>query len=194
MNIPVLDVEAGIARLLGNSTIYFSALKRFTVHLGAARAVTAQIAAGDHAGACRTVHTLRGAAGLLGAGEVQAIAMEVEKALASGSTVHALLGDLEAALQRVQACIDVTVPKEVATPIKPVQANAMRDVQELLDHLGALLDEGNGMAIDIMDKYEIVLEKALGAAAWHTILAAGRDYDFDRALVALQGARSTARR
>ena len=194
MTNPVLDIEGGIARLLGNSAIYFSALKRFTVHIGAARAVKAQIAAGDHAAACRTVHTLRGAAGLLGAGEVQAIATEVEKALASSHTVHALLDDLEAALQRVQACIDVTVPKTAAIPVKPVPAAAMRDVPDLLDRLGALLDEGNGMAIDIVDKYGIVLEKALGAAAWQIILAAARDYDFDRAHAALQDARSLARR
>lgn len=194
MTNPVLDIEGGIARLLGNSAIYFSALKRFTVHMAAARAMKAQLAAGDHAAACRNVHTLRGAAGLLGAGEVQAIAMEVEKALACGHTVHALLDDLEGALQRVQACIDVTVPKDAAIPVKPVPAAAMRDVPELLDRLGALLDEGNGMAIDILDKYGIVLEKALGAAAWQTILAAARDYDFDRAHTVLQGARSINRR
>jgi HPt (histidine-containing phosphotransfer) domain-containing protein len=108
-NPAVLDVEGGIARLMGNSAIYFKALKRFTAHIEAARAVAAQLAAGDHAGASLTIHTLKGAAALLGAGEVEAIAFEVEAALSRGRTVQALLDNLARALQRVQARNDAVL-------------------------------------------------------------------------------------
>jgi two-component system sensor histidine kinase/response regulator len=191
-NLPVLDVEGGFARLLGKCAIYYSALKLFATHIQAARAVAAQLAAGDHAGAYLAIHTLKGAAGLLGAGEVQAIATAVETALARGHAVDALLDDLAAALQRVQALIEVAAPKDAAAPAAPVPAEAMRNVPALLDRLAAVLDEGDGTAIDMLDKYGLVLEKALGTAAWETVMAAARDYDFERAFVALRDARSAA--
>lgn len=193
MAVPVLDVERGIARLMGNSGIYFSALKRFAMHIEAARTVTAQLAEGDHAGACRVIHTLKGAAGLLCAGEVHAVAGKLETALAHGDAAHGLLDELEVALRRVQACIAaslaVAVPEETAAPPSPVPRETMRNVPELLDRLDALLDEGNSAALDMLDKYKTVLEKALDTAAWETIMAAAQDYDFERALVALRTAR-----
>lgn len=187
---PVLDVESGIARLMGNSGIYFSALKRFGTHIGAARAIGSQLAAGDRAGACRTLHTLRGAAGLLCAGEVHAIASELESALAQGHAADGLLDELEAALQRVQACIAVTVPKDIGVPASPMPRETIRNVPELLDRLGTLLAEENGAAFDMLEKYGMVLEKALDATAWKTIVAAAQDKDFERAFAALRGARS----
>lgn len=192
--LPVLDVEQGIARLMGNRKIYFSALNRFNVHVEAARTVAAQWAAGDRAGASRTIHTLKGAAGLLCAGEVQAIAGDLEAALAHEGAVDELLEELAAALQRLQARIDAAVPDagEACAPFVPPPV--IGNVQELLDRLDALLDEGNALAIDLLDQYGVVLERALNAAAWETIVAAVRDYDFDRALLALQDARSTAAR
>ncbi|WP_165497827.1 Hpt domain-containing protein [Pseudoduganella albidiflava] len=190
MAVPVLDIERGIARLMGNSGIYFSALKRFATHMEAARAVAAQLAQGDHAGACRAIHTLRGAAGLLCAGEVHAVAGELETALAHGHAAHALLDELDVALRRVQACIAVAVPKDSAAPAPPVPQATMRNVPELLDRLGVLLDEGNSAALDMLEKYGTVLEKVLDSAAWETIMAAAQEYDFERAFAALQAARS----
>ena len=188
----VLDVDRGIARLMGNSGIYFSALKRFATHIDAARAVTAQLAAGDEAVAGRTIHTLKGAAGLLCAGEVHAIAGALETALARGEAADGLLGDLEAALQRLQACIAQAMPKDAGAPSSFIRGETMRSVPELLDRLGSLLDEGNSAALDMLDKYGMVLEKALDTATWETIMAAARNDDFDRAFAALQAARSAA--
>ncbi|HEX8602466.1 MAG TPA: Hpt domain-containing protein [Pseudoduganella sp.] len=191
----VLDVDSGIERLMGNSSIYSKALKRFTAHIEAARSVAAQLAAGDDAGAYLTIHTLKGAAGLLGAGEVAAVALDVETALSRGGPVQPLLDDLEGALQRVQVCIDAALaapmPKNTGAPAATAMPAAIRNVPALLDRVGALLDEGNSAALDMLDKYAAVLEKALGAAAWGTITAATRNCDFESALAALQGARST---
>jgi HPt (histidine-containing phosphotransfer) domain-containing protein len=150
----VLDVDDGIARLMGNSGIYFKALKRFTAHIEAARAVAAQLADGDHARAYLTMHTLKGAAGLLGAGEVQAMACQVEAALSSGRAVHPLLNDLDSALQRLQGCIDAAlampVPENTTAPAAAAipPATAIRNVPALLDQVGLLLGESNGAAID----------------------------------------------
>ncbi|GGX75285.1 phosphotransfer domain-containing protein [Massilia dura] len=196
----VLDVDGGIARLMGNSGIYFKALKRFSAQFQAPRTVAAQLAAGDEAGAYLAIHTLKGAAGLLGAGEVAAIASEVETALSRGDPVQALLDDLEGALQRVQARIDAAMPVPVPenTGVSSTAAAAMpaaiRNIPELLDQVCTLLDEGNATAIDMLEKYATVLEKALGAAAWQAIMAAARDYDFEPALTALQRARLTTSR
>jgi two-component system sensor histidine kinase/response regulator len=194
----VLDVDGGIARLMGNSGIYFKALKRFAAHIEAARTVAAQLAAGDHAGAYLAIHTLKGAAGLLGAGEVEAIACQVEIALSRGHAVQVLLDDLAGALGRVQtrtdAALAMPMPENTSAPAATATPAVIRNVPALLDRIGALLDEGNGTAIDMLEKYGAVLEKALGAATCETIMAAARDCDFDCALAALQSARSTALR
>lgn len=189
---PVLDIERGIARLMGNSAIYFSALKRFATHIDAARAVRAQLAAGDHAGAGRTLHTLKGAAGLLCANEVQAIAGELETVLEHGHAAHEVLEKLDVALQRLQASIAAAVPMDTVAPLSLVPRPTMRNVPELLDRLGELLDDGNSAAFDMLDKYGVVLEKALDTAAWRTIMAAAREDDFERAFIALQVARTAA--
>jgi len=183
----VLDIEQGVARLMGNSRIYFNALKRFASQADAARGVAAQLAAGDHAGAHLTVHTLKGSAGLLGAGEVLALATQVEAALARGDAVRGLLDELGLALQRVQARIDaVARDAAVAAPAAPEPV----DTSALLDRLAALFDEGNGAAVDLLEKWGTVLEKELGAQAWKPVAVAAYDYDFERALAALELARN----
>lgn len=197
----VLDVERGIERLMGNGGIYFNALKRFATHIAAARAVSSQLATGDHAGACRTIHTLKGAAGLLCADEVHVIAGRLEAALVHGHAIDGLLEELEMALQRVQARIAAAVAaadavaKDAVAPSLPVPPQeTMRNVLELLDRLAALFDEDNSAALDMLDKYGTVLEKALGAACWEAITAAVQDCDFERAFIALQAARSAGGR
>lgn len=194
----VLDVEGGIARLMGNGGIYFKALKRFAAHIDAARAVAGQLAAGDGAGACRAIHTLKGAAGLLGAGEVEAIAARLETALARGSPVRAMLDDLDGALKRLQARIDAALqapmPEHATAPAMATMPVAIRNVPALLDQVGELLGEGSDKAVDMLEKYAAVLEMALGTAAWKAIIAAARNCNFDSALATLQGARSSALR
>jgi two-component system sensor histidine kinase/response regulator len=184
----VLDIEQGIARLMGNSRIYFNALKRFGIQIAAARRIAEQLATGDHAGAQRTVHTLKGTAGLLGAGEVQALAIKVEDALTSGGTAPALLDELAAALDRVQARIDVAVA-DIAPPPQREAVTPPADMNELLDRLAALFDEGNGAAIDLLEQWESALEEAVGPAAWQAVARAAYDYDFESALAALESAR-----
>jgi HPt (histidine-containing phosphotransfer) domain-containing protein len=183
----VLDVEQGLARLMGNSRIYFNALRRFATHMDAADGVAAQLASGDHAGASRAMHTLKGAAGLLGAGEVQALAGALESSISRGDTVEALLARLADALQRVQRHIDVAM-RDHAETSAPRRADTP-DLLALLDRLAVLLDEGNGAAIELLEEWEVVLREELGAAAWLAVSSAAHAYDFERAGIALQQAR-----
>jgi two-component system sensor histidine kinase/response regulator len=176
---------------MGNSRIYYNALRRFVTYVDAARGVESLLAAGDRETAHRTVHTLKGAAGLLGAGEVQDAASRVETALAQGETVNALLDDLAGALARVQVRIDAAIGE--LAPEAP-QRTGEADVPALLERLDALFDEGNGAAIDLIETWNDVLREALGAAAWDTVTAAAYDYDFDGALAALRGARQATAR
>ncbi|WP_145653226.1 Hpt domain-containing protein [Pseudoduganella lurida] len=183
----VLDIEQGLARLMGNSRIYFNALRRFATHMDAAEGVAAQLASGDHAGASRAMHTLKGAAGLLGAGEVQALAGALESSIARGDKVDTLLGTLADALQRVQLHIDAAMRDHVETSATRTQVAP--DLPALLDRLAVLLDEGNGAAIELLEEWEAVLREGLGGAAWQAVSSAAHAYDFERAGVALQQAR-----
>jgi HPt (histidine-containing phosphotransfer) domain-containing protein len=183
----VLDIEQGLARLMGNSRIYFNALRRFDNHINAAQRVAAQLASGDQAGAYRAMHTLKGAAGLLGAGEVQWLATEVEAAIARGDAVAALLERLTAALQRVQLRIEAAIREHAEAPVLP--AKTVADMPALLDRLAVLFEEGNGAAIELLSQREAELGGELGAAAWQAVASAAHEYDFERAGAVLRQAR-----
>lgn len=184
---PVLDVEQGLDRLMGNRRIYFLALQRFGIYRAAASQAAALLANGDHDAASRTLHTLKGAAGLLGAVEVHALAGQAEAVLRGRGTIGTLLDDLQAALQRVDARIDSVLADHRAESVTAGEPSPGAAV--LLERLARLLDEGDGAATDLVARWEKEFEEAVGAATWRTIVAAMDDYDFERALAALQAAR-----
>ena len=100
-----LDVRTGLSYVMGSGALYLSLLRKF---VPGQRDTVAKIRAalddGDPVTAERLAHTLKGVAGTIGAGALQALAAEADRRLKAGEarvTIDAALDRLEPALLRL---------------------------------------------------------------------------------------------
>jgi two-component system sensor histidine kinase/response regulator len=107
LRIEGIDVRGGMARTMGNRALYLQLLARFREDQRTAIGRLRQaLAAGDTVLAARQAHTLRGAAGLVGAGALQALAAELEAGIrggAKGAALQRLVDQLDGALHALLA-------------------------------------------------------------------------------------------
>ncbi len=81
-NLDGLDVQAGLAHMMGKKPLYLAMLQRYvTGQRDCADNIRLALAAGDAATAQRAAHTLKGVSGTIGAKEISALAAAVETAL-----------------------------------------------------------------------------------------------------------------
>ncbi len=109
LTIDGLDVRSGLARTMGRSALYLSLLRKFPANQGdAVVALRAALEKDDWTTAERIAHTLKGVAGTIGAGILQAQAEEFEHLLrtrASPATIGTALEPLGAELERLCATL-----------------------------------------------------------------------------------------
>jgi two-component system sensor histidine kinase/response regulator len=100
-DIPGLDVSAGLKSTRGNVGRYLRLLQMFaTTHSNSMNQTRAFLAAGDVEAARREAHSLKGAAGTLGATSIQQHALALETAIRSAAlpaAIEQLTADLEIA-------------------------------------------------------------------------------------------------
>ena len=104
----VLDLPAGLRFCRGSSVFYLRILRRFAEDVPRQRASLASLMAeADHGAAARVAHTLKGLAGTIGARRLNAVARELEQALADpqGADLEQHVADLEACLDAVLEAI-----------------------------------------------------------------------------------------
>lgn len=90
IQIPGLDVQAGLARVRNDLVAYHGLLNLFIKEWGAVPdELSAMVGAEEHEALHRRVHTLAGSAGNLGADELLGSARKVEQLLANGTPVDA---------------------------------------------------------------------------------------------------------
>jgi signal transduction histidine kinase/CheY-like chemotaxis protein len=100
--IPELDVDDGLTRVAGNVALYTKLLRRFvTQEADVAERISGSLASGDRATAERLAHTIRGVAGSLGAGAVQAASEALENALRTGTNA----ADIASRISTLQAAM-----------------------------------------------------------------------------------------
>jgi HPt (histidine-containing phosphotransfer) domain-containing protein len=100
---PAIDVAAGVARLNGDADMFGRVLRRFAESFAKTPDdIRAALERHDAEGAVRLAHTLKGAAGTIGAGMLQEAALRLEQSLRSGTDdCGGLLDVVETELQRV---------------------------------------------------------------------------------------------
>lgn len=184
----VVDVGDGIDRVMGDRDLYARMLRRFRKDYSAGdQPIRVALSAGDRALAHRLSHTLKGAAGMIGARPLHLLSCELETALRTESgSVKACLDALTPALSQVIAILD-TLLNEAAplTPHTTLPDAAMAD-PALLARLLDLLMSGDGAAIDLLDDSEAGLRMILGDAQFEEVVLAANEFDYDRALGALR--------
>ncbi|CDG80904.1 Hpt domain-containing protein [Janthinobacterium agaricidamnosum] len=190
----ILDIDDGLDRIMGDRTLYFKLLLRFLHdHGGTPRQIRDAVAAGRYDIARIRSHTLKGAAGMIGAGLMYEAAAALEAALRA----HAIV--LEQPLQRLELTLQqllATVSKVLnSSPdgrsIHPVSlaatpAATAPATQLLIARLSSCLREGDGAAIDLLENSATLLADSLGIAKYQAVAAAAHEFDFDGALAALQ--------
>ncbi len=192
---PLVDVEAGVERLMGNRPVYLRALARFRHdYRSACAAIGTALETGNPLLAQRLVHTLKGAAGMIEARSLHAAALALETALRPASApagvtaidaaqVELLFVRLDAELAHVLRELDGMAglaDAQVATPrlVRP---------SDLLGRLRALLDIGDGEAVDLVEQSQDELIAQLGERDYGRLSGAVAEFDFERALALLDG-------
>ncbi|CAN7619598.1 Hpt domain-containing protein [Pseudoduganella sp. LjRoot289] len=185
----ILNTADGLDRLMGDADLYRQLLLRFRKDYQHAVAQMRQLLAeGIPVAAQRKAHSLKGAAGMIGAQELHHLAGVTEAGLgASGREVHAGLDLLERALASLLLAITSHLDEtqhDAAMPAAP-SSDATADARPLIERLAQLLDDGNGEAIDMLEQSATMLAASLGVAMFQEVAAAAHEFDFEAALAAL---------
>jgi signal transduction histidine kinase/DNA-binding response OmpR family regulator len=127
-----LNTVEGLLRVAGNRTLYLDLLRQFVRdESDAADRIRERLAGGDRTTAARIAHTVRGVAGNLGAGEVQAAAGDLERAIGEGTPpADALCERLARALASLAAPIRAALGEPhaaVSVAAAPVDPGRVRD-------------------------------------------------------------------
>ncbi|WP_300755222.1 Hpt domain-containing protein [Janthinobacterium sp.] len=188
--VPVLDIETGLGRIMGDRILYLKILRRFLHDHGATPCqIRAEFNAGNYASARLKTHSLKGAAGMIGAHQVYALSLALEAGLrAQAASLLEQMQQLEMAQDRLlkEVSNKLAAPEE-----RPIAAQdlapdpAAPAIQLLLARLASHLREGDGAAIDILENSASLLAASLGVHVYQEVAAAAHEFDFDGALAAL---------
>jgi HPt (histidine-containing phosphotransfer) domain-containing protein len=178
-----LDFAAGLDRMMGDRAMYLRVLSRFrSDYADTVARLRAALAAGDATLAHRIAHTLKGAAAMIEARGLRALALEVEQMLRGGAPADALLLDrLEAELGRVM--VEVGSLLAPGADIPTSSEVALREAD--LAHLRSLLDLGDSDAQELVAEKRAGLRVRLGAARMAELDSAMAAFDYERALSVL---------
>ena len=196
LSIDGIDVQDGLSRAMGNRGFYLKMLGRFRDGQRDVAARIGETIETDRMQAERLAHSLKGAAGLLGAGAVQQIAARLEAGIRAGTQKDALmplLNQLDATLQALLDAIANALPAPAQEAVT-VAAEAINRpaVQRAIKRLAHLLGDYDGEATDVFAEEGGLLAAALGVQACERIEQALDAYDFDAALAALAASACTA--
>jgi two-component system sensor histidine kinase/response regulator len=188
----ILQVETGLQQLMGDRDLYLQILRRFLQRYPDSGCDARKALNGGEPGhAQRIVHTLKGAAGMIGAQQVYLLAVQLETLCAGPAQVwSAPLAQLEQALRSLVTAIDEVLasdPQQILTGEAPAAA-VVPETRMLLLHLVRLLDEGDGAAIDVLEQSATVLAASLGVEVFQEITEAAHQFDFEAAQATLQAA------
>jgi len=191
VSLPGIDVKLGLERVNRNPSLYRELLSRLRAqHSATLPEIRTLLEAGDTKTASRRAHSLKGAAGNLGAGELFEAARELEDSLQRGETrdVEPLLDRLRKALREVFHSIRIlneAMHTGTEQGREAASAHSPSEVRPLLEHLGGLLREGSTNA---ERTFKILKEHLKGFPVEeqiHRIESLIADYDFDNAQRAL---------
>lgn len=195
-DIQVLQIDTGLQQLMGDHALYRQILRRFRQrYQDSAEQARTELLGGDTATAQRIVHTLKGAAGMIGAEQIYRMSVVLEPMFAGPpAPCIGALAQLEQALRSLMAAIDTELDAAEAPAAPPpaivpevLTANPP-ETRMLVRHLARLLEEGDGAAIDVLERSATALAAGLGVAVFQEMSAAAHQFDFEAALAVLEAA------
>jgi len=163
--IPGLDAAAGLRRMNGDSLAYRRLIRRFAeLHQDDIPKIHERLGHDDVQGAMLIVHTLRGAAGNIGAADAMALAARLESAIKSGEDAAAIEQAATAAAIELEKLFNaiLALPLPVAAA-KSCPTEDGAEGQRKVDELAAALASGDIQAKQLFDASASLLKSALGS-------------------------------
>jgi HPt (histidine-containing phosphotransfer) domain-containing protein len=183
-----IDVNDGIERVMGNRELYARMLRRFRrdYQHGSLPTRTA-LSANDTELAHRLAHTLKGAAGMIGAHRLHARASALEEVLRTGAsgvreTLASLTPEFDKVLHLLDILLDGSPPSGMPVHLS---ARALLGDAALLEQLAELLSKADGAALDLLEDASASLHVILGEDKLRRVTEAAARFDFAEALSAL---------
>ena len=183
-----IDVNDGIERVMGNRELYARMLRRFrSDYQQGALPIRTALSDNHRDLAHRLVHTLKGASGMIGAQRLHARASALEEAIRTDATglretLASFTPEMDKVLHLLDVLLDGSPPPgmPVHVPSRPLLGDAA-----LLERLVALLSNGDGAAVDLLEDSAASLNVILGEEKLARVTAAVTRFDFGAALSAL---------
>ena len=186
--IPGIDVRAGLKRTGGNRQRYETLLRKFAEQQSEmVEAMRTALSIGDAATAERAAHSLKGAAGTLGAVSLAEAAASTEGAVRTGNGVDAALGALALSLAPTVQAIRTALPDGPGGNGAAHPAGDPATVEKPLMELKRLLETDDGEAADFIVDAKPCLAAVLTPAEIKTLADRVGNFDFDAALTCLSG-------
>jgi PAS domain S-box-containing protein len=181
-----IDVRAGLKRTGGNLRRYEILLRKFAEQQSVTiDAMKSALSAGDRATAERAAHSLKGAAGTLGANALSEAAARAETAIKSGRGEEEAIGSLSHALTAVLADLRAALPEDTGGNGAGRSPGDRASVQEPLARLKVLLEADDGEAADFIVDAKPRLAGVLTPAEIKTLADRVGNFDFEAALKCL---------
>jgi CheY-like chemotaxis protein len=189
-SLPGFNLAAGLARLMGNKTLYRKLLLDFGANYGeVASEIREALAAGDFEQAHSLVHNLKGLAGNLEAKDLQATAVKIE-ALVKGQTAQTVsdkelnqkLAGLESALEQALDAVQTLGPMAEKKTINSTGAE-MSSVppelaQKFADRINAAAEMGDVSQIKSIAE-ELKAESDAMVPFCDELIRFAEDFDFE---------------
>jgi len=188
-----LDTADGLMRVAGNRRLYLKLLRQFVDQQSQAPArIAAALTAGDHASAERIAHTVKGVAGNLGAGAVQASAADLEQAIARRGDAdrleagrQRLAGELDALIGRLRPALGED--PALAGPLTSAAADP-EALKVLVAQMRKQLSELDPGAADVLDDNRERFHSLLGGDEFSKFEQHVHGYAFGEAQALLERA------
>ena len=187
--LPGFEVQEGVDRVGGNISAYRRLVRKFADNQAdSVKEIRVAIAAGDQELAVRTAHSLKGAAGALGAIAIQERAAELEEKLKTGldgaesGSIDALAESLAAAVKTIYAVMGAS-EQAAAESSGTVAVTA-----EILERLGKLQHQLENFDSEAEDTLNALLDELGSSAAGQLLAPIGRlvsAYDMEEAAAQL---------
>jgi signal transduction histidine kinase/CheY-like chemotaxis protein len=188
LQIAGVDTISALKRMGGNRVRYESLLRRFAEsQAGVVEEIRAAQAAGDTSTAERVSHSLKGAAGNLGASAVADAAAKAEGAVKSGRDPAEALSSLALLVRDVIAAIQLALPSEEPLDSADEAPGDPAIVAEPLTRLKRLLKNDDGSAAEYIFDARPSLSKVLTRPEISALTGLVGNFEFEAALTCLSG-------
>ena len=186
LDIDGIDVKSALKRTGGNRKRYVALLRRFAQQQASTvDEIRKALSMGDAATAERAAHSLKGAAGTLGATTLSEAAAKAETAIKTGQGIDTALTSLFAGLGAAVRAIRAALPEEIPTSGVGGASRDPATVVKPLTQLKRLLETDDGEAADFMIDARSDLSGLLTPTEIETLSELVGDFNFEAALKCL---------